>query len=205
MRSSGLRRAGAQRSRGLSLIEVMVVLTLIALLTVLAVPGFQDWIARSRLRSTAESLQNAIRLSQAEAVRTSRLTALALTSDVPEFDATPSDTGSNWFVRRIALLNSDEVPDETYMLQGSTLGTQNNVSISGGPSLLCFDSFGRQASVASANTGLDTECAAGDQSYQLSTVGTEQVLRVQVFLSGRVRLCIYDESKTLEDGYEQGC
>jgi type IV fimbrial biogenesis protein FimT len=198
-------------SRGFSLIELLVVLTLVGLLTVLGVPGFQSWMARARLRSTAEAMQNALRLAQAEAIRTSRVVGFVRTAALPAFDATPSTSGANWYLRKIKLLSSDESPNAGFLLQASTLATQNSVAISGGPTaseakMVCFDSFGRQTAVTSTNTGLSTACTVSDDRFfELTTTGTDQKLRVQVFLSGKVRLCIYDTSKKLADGYEQGC
>ena len=65
-----------QRVAGFSLIEKMIVIMIIAILTVLALPNFSEWVANSRTRSVAESLQNGIRYAQAQAARLSSLTTL---------------------------------------------------------------------------------------------------------------------------------
>ena len=51
--------------RGFTLIELLVTIALIAILLLLAVPALGTWSADARVRSTAESLQNALRLAQA--------------------------------------------------------------------------------------------------------------------------------------------
>jgi len=79
-----------QHERGFSLIELMVTISVMALLLAAAVPSFGPWVANSRVRSTAESLQNGIRLAQTEAVRRNRQVAFTFTNETPSLTAAPA-------------------------------------------------------------------------------------------------------------------
>lgn len=87
------------RIKGFSLVELMVVLTIMSVLLLFAVPEFTVWRANSEVHSIAEALQNDLRQAQAEAVRRNRQVAFVLTNDTPT-EANPSFTetvtGNNW-------------------------------------------------------------------------------------------------------------
>ena len=58
-----------QRSRGFTLIELMVAISIFAILTMLAVPLYSQFIANTQIRSATESIVNGVRSAQTEAVK----------------------------------------------------------------------------------------------------------------------------------------
>lgn len=58
----------ATSAAGFSLIELMVVITVLGILVVLAMPSYRQWILSSRIRSASESIQNGLRIARAQAV-----------------------------------------------------------------------------------------------------------------------------------------
>ncbi len=56
-------------ARGLTLVELMLVLALLGILTVVAVPGFQSLQQRTQMRAEATRLLAALNLARSEAVR----------------------------------------------------------------------------------------------------------------------------------------
>jgi type IV fimbrial biogenesis protein FimT len=192
----------ARRSGGFTLIELMVTITLIAILMLLAVPAFGTWSADSRVRSAAESLQNALRLAQSSAVARSRTSMLALTSTSPAYNATPVAGGSSWYAILRPLSDSDETYSSSSLIASATVASQYGVAISG-PALLCFSSLGQQTTA----TYLGSTCTAPTDdkpvSYTLSRTGAARSLKVLVYLGGRVRMC--DAAKTLSDIDPDGC
>ena len=64
-----LMRTSWRLVRGYSLVEAMVVLIIMAVLLAKGIPAFQQTIASMRVRDTAESIQNGIRLAQGTAIR----------------------------------------------------------------------------------------------------------------------------------------
>ena len=55
------------RQRGMSLIELMIAVVILAILVVLGMPTFQQWTLNTRIRTVTESIQNGLRLARNEA------------------------------------------------------------------------------------------------------------------------------------------
>ena len=82
---------------GFSLIELMVALAVLGLLLALAMPMFGTMIQNSRIRTSAEAIQNGLQLARAEAVRRNQQVRFQMTSSVDAACAL-SASGSNWVV-----------------------------------------------------------------------------------------------------------
>jgi type IV fimbrial biogenesis protein FimT len=54
---------------GFSMIELMVVITIMAVVMALGIPSYNEWIQNTKIRSAAESIQNGVLLARAEAVK----------------------------------------------------------------------------------------------------------------------------------------
>jgi prepilin-type N-terminal cleavage/methylation domain-containing protein len=68
---SAIRSAPSERSRsGVTLIELMVVVGLMAVVLALAVPALSDWMGKQRARAAARSLGDLLMLARGEAIRT---------------------------------------------------------------------------------------------------------------------------------------
>lgn len=201
-------RHARRRAGGFSIIELMVVVTLISFLAVLAVPAFGTWTADARVRAAAESLTNAIRLSQSMAIAKGRTSMFALTTDKsPVYTSTPTANGSNWIAELNPLAGSDDTAAKLGLLLKSTEGTQHGVSITG-PALICFSSVGRQTSLTATQTSLGVACSAGADdthptTYTVSKTNATRQFNVLVYLGGRVRMC--DAAKTLSSSNPDGC
>lgn len=197
-------RPSAHPARGLTLIELLVTLAVMATLLVAATPPLTAWMANAKVRSSAEQLQNSLRLAQSEALRRNRQTALALTNGTPSLTATAVANGRNWFIRALPKL-AGETADDGWYVQGVSLPSGTRVSITG-PGALCFNTIGRP--VTNGSTGLGVNCSAPTNAttpttYDLTVGGTTRALRVQVFLGGQIRLC--DPAKTLSSSVPDGC
>jgi type IV fimbrial biogenesis protein FimT len=59
----------AWREHGFNLIEVMVTLTVLAVLISLGAPGFSEWLQSQRLRASAEAITNGLQVARGEAIR----------------------------------------------------------------------------------------------------------------------------------------
>jgi type IV fimbrial biogenesis protein FimT len=59
-------------ARGFTLVELMIGLAMIAILMLLALPSYNEFMGNSRIRNTADSLVNGLRQAQVEAVRRNR-------------------------------------------------------------------------------------------------------------------------------------
>lgn len=195
------------RQQGATLVEVMVAVTIAALLMAVAVPNVSTWMADAKVRTAAEALQNAVRLAQSTAIQRSRQTGLALTNLTPAVDATPADDGKRWFVR--VLPRSNGYTESNLYVRGGGEVAQGNVVITG-PALLCFNAFGQLTSLASTATGLSTACNAPTTATTLAeyeikslAVAGSRHLKIQINIGGQARLC--DMSKVLSDAHPDGC
>lgn len=65
--------------RGVTLVEVMIVVVIIGVLAALAVPSYRDMIERNRLKQAAESLKSDMQFARTEAIKRSTDLRLTLT------------------------------------------------------------------------------------------------------------------------------
>ncbi len=194
------------RSRGFSLIELMVAVTLLTILLSLAMPAFTGWVRNAKVRSVAESLQTGVRLAQAEAVRRYRPMVFFLTDQKTCTGTTSAaDSGAFWAIRTIPL-TADE-PSEAVKC-GVLSDVAAGVQLSG-PTAICFNANGRQAAVAAPGVGgaACTLAAAGINLFRITNpnvdVKVDHPLQVQVTLGGSVRLC--DPARSYSATAPDGC
>jgi type IV fimbrial biogenesis protein FimT len=200
-----------QSESGFTLIEMIVTLTIFAILVMLAVPTMKDWIANTKIRSLADTLQNGMRLAQSESLRRSRQVVFALTNSTnPQSDftagtLTAASNGSSWVIVTIpAMVDGSE--SAAYVGSGVITSAGSPVAIAG-PAAVCFNSIGRL--VTNSSTGVSggacTYAASGTPpkyQYQVTLAGGRQ-MNVQLFLGGQVHLC--DPTQTLSSTNPYGC
>lgn len=95
-------------ARGVTLVEIVVVLGIVALLTVLSVPSMTAWFANSRIRTTAEAIQSGLQLAKSEAVSRNARVRFQLTSTLDNACAIDVN-GLNWVVNLDPNANPAEV------------------------------------------------------------------------------------------------
>jgi len=59
----------ARRQQGVTLIELMVGIAILATLLAMGIPAFTGWIQDTQVRTAAESILNGLQTARAEAVR----------------------------------------------------------------------------------------------------------------------------------------
>jgi len=192
-----------RHSRGFTLVELMVTITLLAILMMLAVPSFTSMIRNSQVRSVAEALQNGLRLAQAEAVRRNRQTVFSLTNAEPGPNSAAAANGRNWAVHTVP--RTTEAASSHVFIQGGSLAdVAAGVTISNGPTAICFSSAGRL--VDNANPGVSgAVCAvtATPPQYDFALTGADRPLRVTLAVGGQIRMC--DPNKVLSSTNPDGC
>jgi type IV fimbrial biogenesis protein FimT len=200
-----LKRGLAPSQRGFTFIELMVTLTISGVLLATALPSITNMVAMARMRAVAETMQSAIRLAQAEAIRRSRSTAFAITSAEPVLNALPAQNGQRWWVQ--SLMRSGETTATQILLRNGSEALSANVGVTG-PALMCFNSFGQQITLKGSANGLNILCSAPLTAtllteYTFSHPQTTRRLRIQVSLGGEVRMC--DPDKVLATDTPDGC
>ena len=65
-------------ARGLTLLEVLVTITILALLLAIALPSMQDMLTRNRLKSAAQAIAEDLQWTRSEAIKRNRTLRLSL-------------------------------------------------------------------------------------------------------------------------------
>lgn len=90
------------RQRGVTLIELMVTIAILALMLMAAAPGIGTWMANTQIRNVATSVQGGLQRARSEAVRRNqpvRFSLVSLTdSAVMDNSCALSDAGVSWVV-----------------------------------------------------------------------------------------------------------
>lgn len=84
--------------RGFSLVELMVTLAVLAILTMVAVPGFRDTIRRSRVSAASNALLADLRYARTEAINRGQLVSLCPSNDGSNCTADGSAWDTGWLV-----------------------------------------------------------------------------------------------------------
>lgn len=187
-----------RRSAGFTLVELLIAMAVFAIMLVLGVPAFGTWIHNTQIRSTAEALQNGLRVAQAEAMNRNRMVAFVLTTASPAFGATPSTNGYNWYAQVLPIVSS-EASETSYTssayIQGGALGASSNgTTITAGISAICFNSLGHLAAYTGSVGGASYSCTvptANNNSviFAINNANGNRPLDVTVNFGGQIRLC----------------
>lgn len=131
-----------RRTRGFTLLEVMVVVGIIAVLAALAGPSFTPLIERWRVRQAAENLQSTLYFARSEAIKRGGNVSIAAASG--------TNWGSGWVV--FADTNNDGTQDTGEdTLQTTAAPTQVAINLAGTNGHINVDRWGQLDSNTSTN------------------------------------------------------
>jgi len=191
----------AVRQHGVSLIELMVAVAILAIIVALGVPSFQQWMLNTRIRTVTESIQNGLRLARNEAAQRSSYVRFQLTSAtswqvclLPASAASAqAATDCSSAVSTIQAWNS---PSQSNVQVGASTATNTvaassstssaySTMVSGGvPAGVTFDSLGRPTAYGSASI-LRIDATAANTSQQASS----RRLVTTISPGGMVNMC----------------
>lgn len=178
-----------ESQKGVTLIELMIGIVIVAILLALAVPNFSLFIQNSRIRSTAESIQNGLSLARVEAVRRNANVQFVLGADL------------SWTVGCETVI----VTDCPASIQVKSAAESANISVAlsevlastgavvADPvftSTLSFNNLGKVTSAtlpAGNNAVFDISNPGGGACAALN--GSMRCLRVLVTSGGQIRMC----------------
>ena len=87
-----------RNQRGFTLLELIIVITIAALLVTMAVPGYQSLILRNRMSTAANELTSALNLARSEAIRRNRSTVVCKSSDGAGCGSAAASWSEGWLV-----------------------------------------------------------------------------------------------------------
>jgi type IV fimbrial biogenesis protein FimT len=184
------------RSRGFTLIELMVGLALLAFVLMLGVPAFGSFLQNQKLRDAGTSTLATIQFARAEAIRLNSNVEFLMTDtepDIGNFSAlAESTTGRNFLVRG-NVYNPGTGTMDLKMLEGkgaqegsgTTAGATTGVALAATSGRVVFTPLGG-TTLAADETIQITNPSGGTCK---ASGGTMRCLNIVVTRGGQVRLC----------------
>ncbi len=173
------RRQFVSDQTGFTLIELMITITIVSILTMLAMPSYKTWIANSRVRTTAESIQNGLMLAKAQALSRNAKVQMVLTSTSPvaaNVNTVSANTaGTGWMVR-VYQTTTYTAAD---FIQGRSVAEGGaNTTVAAGQSTFVFTGVGGLSPIPNA-----------DVAINVSGTGSDRPLRIKISKGGAIRMC----------------
>ena len=170
-----IHRANLHRPTGFTLIELMVALTVAAVLTAVALPSFNGVLRNNRVTGTSNNLLTGINLARSEAIKANRGGGICASTNGTSCSVNATDWTAGWIVWADLNNNStlDLVPDERVRVEGA----QRQVALTASAAAVLFNSRGRPASTL--NLGVRSLSCTTGRSY---------VRNVNLLASGMVRI-----------------
>jgi type IV fimbrial biogenesis protein FimT len=176
--------ARRRRSRGFTLVELMVTLAVAAVLLLLAAPAFTSFLRSSELGAAANGLLAALNAARGEAMKTSRR-AVAVPAD-------GSQWSSGWIV--FVDINADrrftEGTDRKILQQGplpSYFGVSASGSADGTAPFIQFDASGYPRNASGGFGALSFDITRSDVDSDEAAL--QQARRIKVSSAGQIRTC----------------
>lgn len=174
----------ATRLRGVSLIEIVVALAIIAISIMLAVPSVSGYFQSAKLRSTAQSFFSGAEAARALAIQRNASVQFVLSSaavTAANVDSVPLDAaGLNWAVRVVPV-----APATTFELaeaRPAAEGNSTGIVVASNQTSVTFNSLGM------AGTGMTIDFS-NPNGGACAPTGPMRCLRLVVSAGGQVRLC----------------
>lgn len=164
------------RQRGVSMVEVMMVVAIMAVLMAIGVPSLQSWQANSRLQLKTEAVLNGMQFARGEALRRNARVFYTLGTD------------SSWSVGCVNLVadnDGDGVADCPVLIQAKPAAEGGaGVVIAITPSAATTATFSGLGLLAA-----NADASAAITQVDLSAAGTARTFRVLLSSGGQSRLC----------------
>lgn len=199
------------RQRGMSIIEIMVVIGIIAILLAAAAPNFTSWLQSSQIRTAGEAFLNGLQLARAEAVRRNAPMRFQLTDDASSAACVLATGGPDWVISQNDVTNQcDKAPlntqpdpapvplDPLILQKRSQQEGSANVIVAANVSSVIFSPLGQANTAARIDftNPIGGTCAPA---------GPMRCLRVVVTTGGQARMCDPARTSTAAAPDPQAC
>lgn len=183
----------SRRSRGFTMIELMIGVTIIGVLLALALPSFTAMLQSARMNAAARSYQSGLQVARAEAIRRNLPVEFVLTDTATNAadlanTVSGSNSGKNWVVRTTQQGVTGFVVVES---KAAREGASTGITVSGSASAGAFDGIVTFNGFGGTTTGLtysiDVANPAGGDCAVAS--GPMRCPRIRVSPGGQVAMC----------------
>lgn len=187
-----MRRKGA-RQRGLNLVEVMIVLTILGVLLAAGLPLVTEGLRDSRIRAAAESLISGLRIAQSEALKRNSTFRFQLVTNL-ESTCAVSETGPSWVVTGAAADTKCHLTNpaaDPFTLRRDQMAGGDVALESNGTGAFCFSGLGRPTiTPAGCSDNLAQSIDVRQSGGTCRSAGGDvRCLRVVVTAGGSIRMC----------------
>lgn len=180
--------------RGMSLIELLIGIAILAVLLAIGGTSFVSWIQNSQIRTAAESIQNGVQVARAEAVKQNKTVLFQLMSSSSASCAW-STTRASWVVSELdaqgqcanAPSDTAAAPDPRIIQRRSSNEGAKNTFLAASQPTVAFNSLGRVTNAAAGNVTIDVFNPVGGDC--VADGGNMRCLRVVVTPGGQIRMC----------------
>ena len=159
--------------RGLTLIELMVAIAVLAVLAMIAAPSFNNQLASSRVESAASELKAALDFARSEAIKQSLSVSACPSTNGTSCVASSTNWGGGWLiwtdVSNEGVLDSGEAVIQTFGAVNSA------VTMSGPGSVISFKSLGQVA--AGQTFSLSHSNSSEARLVCLSSAGSAKIVK----------------------------
>ena len=189
-----MRRRSSQS--GLSLIEALIGLAIMALLMAIGLPNMATWLNNSQIRTAGETLLAGLTLARVEAVRRNQIIRFQLVSDLTSGCAI-AQSGTSWVVSQddpTGLCDqapSDATPPRIIQSRSGSEGTPRAVVAAATAGTVFFNGLGRITSPGGAlnTTQILISNPTGGACEHLGGGGEMRCLRIDISIGGEARMC----------------
>lgn len=189
-----MRHALPRRNRGMSLIEVMIGVAIMAILLGIGIPSMSTWLMNAQVRTMSETLLAGLNLARAEAVRRNGLVRFQLVSSLAGTCAV-STTGVDWVVGLVAPTNacdiapSDTVAPQTIQKKAGSEGSPKAAVTATSTGVITFNALGRPSSITTNMTQIDISNPTFSACQHATPAGSTRCMRILISTGGTVKLC----------------
>jgi type IV fimbrial biogenesis protein FimT len=185
------------RQTGVSLIELMIGITIAALLMMIGLPNMVTWLNNSQIRTAGETLLAGLTLARVEAVKRNQVVRFQLVSDLTSSCAL-STSGTGWVVSladpsgACDTAPSDIAAPQILQAKSGSEGTAHVSIAASGAAIVFFNGLGRVTSpggAANMTQLLITNPGAGTCRHLDPTNGTMRCLQINISTGGEVKMC----------------
>lgn len=164
-----------KRSRGFTLVELVVTLAVLGIILGIAIPSFASWLLKLQIRNAGESVLHGLQLARSEAIKRNGAVTLTLTG------------GTGWTITQTDSAGTTTDIQARPSGEGSQAASITITSPSGTvfPFAMTFGSLGRLTNPAAGVT----LSAVGTAGADCTAAGPESCLVVQVSAGGQIRMC----------------
>ncbi|MEQ1600241.1 MAG: GspH/FimT family pseudopilin [Methylophilaceae bacterium] len=169
---------------GFSLIELMIAVSLLGILTALAMPSYRNWIQNTMIRNAAESIQNGLQKARMEAVKHNANVQFVLGAN------------SAWSVGCVTV--TADCPDPIEQ-RAAKEGSSTNISATATPAGATTIIFTNLGTVSPSPPAATVPFTQLDIDNSTLSAADSRNLRITLSTNGSVRMCDPDSSLSADD------